>query len=434
MSDTNQKSLIDHSFNATKLINVDRAYEVMDKYDLSGLVASIPHNIYYLSSHHGIMQWMGRHFSTFAFFPRDPDAEPALILHGTMLYHLDYRPTWIENVIPISGPKADANGDVMRRANGDIMAVEKPGIWPTREGVEFKKGDIIQQQFFERFTGKTTPSALQGLKDAIKAGGGASGRIGFDDPRVGLWLNDMGLSDMTSVDACNVFKEIRMVKTEAEISLLKIASQYNEQALDYAIGKIEPGQPLIDIEYNHAYKWAELGGQAKWLIANVNGVNSGTAEQGDFMKLDSVGHINGYHGDVGRTVVLGDPSDELASRIEANTKISRELYQTIKPGMLYMDVCKQFSEMMQAEGFEIGFAGPHDVGLEHTDHPVETGHPSTPGNIPYSELRFHENSVFTLDMPHNELGWGTTHVEDMMVVKKDGCVPLSSGDTSLRIV
>ena len=74
------------------------------------------------------------------------------------------------------------------------------------------------------------------------------------------------------------------------------------------------------------------------------------------------------------------------------------------------------------------------MGLEHTDHPFETGSDSTLANIPYSELRFHENTVFTLDMPHNEIGWGTTHVEDMMVVKNDGCIPLSSGDTSLRIV
>ncbi|WP_439533660.1 hypothetical protein, partial [Polymorphobacter sp.] len=61
--------MIEHAFQAPRLINVDRAREIMDKYDLGGLVASLPHNIHYLSSHSGIMQWMGRHYSTFAFFP-----------------------------------------------------------------------------------------------------------------------------------------------------------------------------------------------------------------------------------------------------------------------------------------------------------------------------------------------------------------------------
>jgi Xaa-Pro dipeptidase len=49
------------------------------------------------------------------------------------------------------------------------------------------------------------------------------------------------------------------------------------------------------------------------------------------------------------------------------------------------------------------------------------------------ELRFEENMVFTLDMPYHEFGWGTTHVEDMMIVRKNGCEAITSMDTSLRI-
>ena len=41
--------------------------------------------------------------------------------------------------------------------------------------------------------------------------------------------------------------------------------------------------------------------------------------------------------------------------------------------------------------------------------------------------------VFTLDMPYHEIGWGTTHVEDMMLVTATGAVPLSSGNMALRI-
>ena len=49
------------------------------------------------------------------------------------------------------------------------------------------------------------------------------------------------------------------------------------------------------------------------------------------------------------------------------------------------------------------------------------------------ELRFLENMVFTLDMPYHEFGWGTTHVEDMMIVRKDGCEAITSMDTDLRV-
>ena len=240
--------LIEHIYSAPKLLNVPRAYEIMDKYGLAGIVASIPHNIQYLSSHSGIMQWMGRHFSTFAFFPRDENAPPALIVPGTMLYHLDYRPTWMTNIKAISAPKKDAAGAAVLNARGDPEAVRKIGIWPVREGAEMERGDLIQLAIFAEFEKATTASALHGLKEAIVEGGGERGRIGFDDPRIAPWLADIGLTDMEGIDASNIFKEIRLIKTEAEIALLREAAVRNESALDYAIEQIAPGLPLEEIE------------------------------------------------------------------------------------------------------------------------------------------------------------------------------------------
>lgn len=425
--------LIRHIHGAPKLINVERAYAIMDKYDLGGIVAAIPHNIQYISSHSGIMQWMGRHFSTFAFFPRDPNAEPALIVHGTMLYHLDYRPTWITNVKAITGPILSATGEPVLDATGDPEPMRKIGIWGAREGATLQRGGRIQLALFRAHEDKTVVSALHGLKQAITEGGGARRRIGFDDPRVGPWLADIGLTDMVAVDASNVFKEIRMVKTAAEIALLREAAIRNEAALDYAISTIVPGLPLEEIEWAHAAKWVELKGHSKWLIANVHGVNSGDIAAGDFLKLDSVGTYKGYHGDVGRTVSLGTPPDELVRRIEADTRVSRIVYDAIRPGMKYVEASRMFSELMRDEGFERAFGGPHDVGLEHTDHPVPTGGIHVPASLAYDELTFQTGTVFTLDMPHNEIGWGTCHVEDMILVRDDGYEFLSSGNTDLIV-
>lgn len=425
--------LIEHIYGAPKLINEPRARAIMEKYALDGLVASVPHNIQYISSHSGIMQWMGRHFSTFAFYPRRTDAEPALIIPGTMLYHLDYRPTWIRNVKPVSSGRRNPAGEMIVKENGDPEAVAKVGVWPIREGAQMERGDLIQLAMFAEYEGRTSSSALYALKEAIVAGGGARARIGFDDPRVGAWLRDIGMTDLVALDAANVFKEIRMAKTPAEVALLREAAQRNEAALDYAIQQIAPGLPLEEIEWAHARKWSTLYGQSRWLIANVRGLNSGRVAKGDFMKLDSVGLYRGYHGDVGRTVVVGQPTDELARRIAADTKNSRKVYAAIKPGMTYVEASKMFSDLMAQDGFRIALAGPHDVGLEHTDHPVETGSTKEPGSIPYSELTFQDGTVFTLDMPHNEMGWGTTHVEDMIHVTATGYETLSSGNTDLRI-
>ena len=62
---------IAHIRQGTMLLNRERAERVMDKYGLSALVAALPSNIYYLSSHLGISSMMGRHYQSFAVLPRN---------------------------------------------------------------------------------------------------------------------------------------------------------------------------------------------------------------------------------------------------------------------------------------------------------------------------------------------------------------------------
>lgn len=414
--------LIAHTRQAGKLLNVERAYRIMDKHGLDGLVASVPHNIYYLSSHTGPMQMMGRGFSTYAFFPRRPDAPPALIVPGSMLYHLDYRPTWMP-VEVYTYPKAGGRGEA--------DPIPSPWAHNLRRG-DIRDRDRVLMALYAEYEGLTSVSALAGLAKALRAAGAANGTIGFDDPRVGGWLKQDGLG-LRTVDAANIFREIRMVKTPAEVAILREAARKNEDALLYAIHNTSVGEPLDNIEANHGKKWGELGGSTLWCITNQRGIASGNVERDTITKIDSVGQYKMYRGDVGRTVVWGTPTDEMARRIEANTKALRITYDAIRPGMTFAESSKIMRDVMQQEGFERGGGGAHPVGLEHTDHPWPTGAEKDPGQL-YGALVYEENMVFTMDVPFHEPGWGTSHVEDMMVVKKSGgCEGLSSMDTRLIV-
>lgn len=422
-------AVLQHMKSAPRLVNLERAYQVMAKYRLDGLVASSPLNIYYLSSHCGITQLMGRPFTSFAFLPRDTNSEPTLVLPNFSLYHLDYRPTWMPKIQAYSNALYDGDGRILKDADGSIRATQSPSIWPMREAA-LNARDKTLLAIFAEYEGQLSASPIHALKRAVVEGGAAQGVIGFEDPRICTWLNDAGLNDLKAIDATNILKEIRMVKTETEIDILRLASQKNEDALNYAISLIQPGLPLSEIEAAHARRWGELGGRGKWVIANINGLNSGIVKAGDFMKLDSVGVYEGYHGDVGRTVSVGPPSDELAGRIAANTKASRLVYDAIRPGMRFADASKMFVDLMMQAGYR-SMGAPHCVGLEHTDQPFMT---LDDEQRPLGrDFTFEVGTVFTLDMPHNEIGWGTTHVEDMMVVRENGCEALSSMDTSLKI-
>ena len=83
---------------------------------------------------------------------------------------------------------------------------------------------------------------------------------------------------------------------------------------------------------------------------------------------------------------------------------------------------------MRQAGYN-GFAAVHNFGIDHTDQPNSLAHPTRRP----APLQFAEGTVFTIDVPYLEVGYGSSHVEDMMVCTRTGAKPLSSGDVSLRV-
>jgi Xaa-Pro aminopeptidase len=427
------------------LLNRDRANQVMDRHGLDGLVAAFQENIYYLSDYWGPMFLMSRNYTLYALLPRDESKPAALIMPGTGVYHLEHVPTWMPNVatfITRIPPKAIPPRDYEfsteeideyvgdQAVTAEALATAPLTPYPTRAGAEMAPRD---QQLLDRYAmhrGGAELTACRALAGAIKMAGLEHGRLGFDDPRVLGWLNAIGLEDVTGCDALNVFKEIRMVKSPDEIELLKVAGRMSETALDTVIDRLEIGMPLEEVNRIHAMSLAEQGGKSEWIIANIRGLATGNVEANELIKLDSVGSWRQYRGDVGRSVYFGEPTAEMFKRFDAVGRALQIAYENIRPGKSFKEIVDLTLKTVHDEGFP-GFviAGPHSVGLEHTDHPVSVG-AELPG---HHHLQFEENMVFTLDMPYHEFGWGTTHVEDMMIVRKDGCEPITSMKTGLRV-
>lgn len=413
------------------LLNRERANQVMDRHGLDGLVAAFRENIYYLSDYWGPMFLMSRNYTLYAVLPRDESAPAALVMPGTGVYHLEHVPTWMPHVATYV-TRISPGAIPPRDFEFSTEEVEETPLtpYPTRQGAPMLPRDVQLQQRYAAHKDRSEVTATRALAKAIRQAGLADKRLGFDDPRVLGWLHELGLEDLAGVDALNVFKEIRMIKSPAEIELLKIAGRTGETVLDQVIARMEVGMPLDAIADIHAELAAREGCRSEWIIANIRGLATGVVEPHELIKLDSVTSYRQYRGDVGRSVYFGEPTDEMLRRFDAVKRALAIAYEAIRPGRSFKDIVDLTLRAVHEEGFP-GFviAGPHSVGLEHTDHPVSVG-PQLPGHHP---LVFEENMVFTLDMPYHEFGWGTTHVEDMMIVRADGCEPITSMDTSLRV-
>ncbi|QLC26370.1 aminopeptidase P family protein [Parasphingopyxis algicola] len=424
-------------------LNVERARQIMDETGLDGLVAATPTNIYYLSDYYGPMLLMSHNYTMYAVYPRAEDALAALVMPAAGAYHLEHIPSWMPNLVgftfrvkPGAGTPRDYDSTVEEYVDPDEPSEPRSGPdvppmpYPSRGEEFFVDRDRQLKARYDSMRGRLEPTALYALRRALREAGLEKGRLGFDDPRVLGWLQTVGMKDLSGIDALNIFKRIRMVKTEEEIALLKIAGHNTEAALNDVIDAMEPGVELASLHETFAIAAAKRGSQAEWIVANLRGLATGAIEPNEIMKLDAVSSYRQYRGDVGRSVICGTPTDEMLRRSAAVTRGLQVAYENIRPGVPMKDIATLARETVQAEGFP-GFviAAPHSVGLEHTDHPTSIG-PEMPGE---HDIVFEENMVFTLDMPYHEFGWGTTHVEDMVIVRRDGCEPITSLDTALRI-
>jgi Xaa-Pro dipeptidase len=414
------------------LINKPRAYEILDKHKLDGLIAANAVNVYYLTDYWGPFMNMLRPFYNYAMFPRRENAPAALIGSAVEFQRLHETPdaTWVENVCAYSHPTTFDRRDFDPDTE-DPEAVQEGLKWPVREST-LTEADHVFIARMETYRGKYSVNAIYGLKKAIKDAGLENGTFAVDDPRVITWLHEIGLKHVKGVEGTQIFREIRMIKSETELTIIRKAAEMNEIAVNAAIASLYVGQAQDELEIIFNTELAKRGGKGRYLSTGTRGQRKSRIQKDQLVTFDGLAEYKHYCADMGRTAICGTPTDEMLLRNQA-MKVGCDIaYGMIKPGVTGRAVTEAVIDGMKKAGFP-GFVicTPHSVGLEHTDHPLPIG-PQLPGS--QGAFVFLENMVFTIDMPYYEIGWGNMHLEDLIRVTATGIEPLNSCDVSLRIV
>lgn len=410
------------------LLNLPRAQAIMEKHKLDGLIAAQKQNIYYLTDHFPYALRLDRHFTTFAVLPRRADMPAALVIGMTENGRLANSKTWIPNIIAATGrgspTAANTSGPNKEEGLGPLSTyIRRPN--PVLSPVEEKWADLARARI-----GRMVVRPIDGLKRALDDAGLTKGRVGSDDPRVIGWMNEMGCS-LQGVDASNIFREIRMVKSPDEIELLRKSAQANEAAVDVTIKAMHEGATQAELEREFMLEMVRQGGTGVYiLLGMVSGLRQGKMVKGEPVMVDALSTYAGYNGDLGRTVVIGEPDAETRLRDKAMQKGRQVACEMMKPGVQGSELVRKVMDVVHKEGFPaFNHSVAHTVGLEHTDHPFSIGADGLGG---VADFTVEENMVLNFDMPYQEWGWGSMHIEDTLCITRDGFKPLTSLKTALR--
>jgi Xaa-Pro aminopeptidase len=414
------------------LLNRDRAVEVMDRHGLTGLVAREHVNIYYLTDYWDTQADGRWPYLVYGLLPRDTDQPAALVLPTVKLERLSVWPTWVPNIVAFS----DYSGREQHAAAAFDPTREEPAAarwagWPVRDGATLTP---LEQSWADRAAAhadRLAATPAWGLKRALVDAGMTQGRIGSDDPRVIEWLHEMGLPGVEPVDATNIFREIRMVKSDEEVAILEQAAQINEAAAIAAAGAAGEGATWPEIETVYHVEMSKRGGRNGHVISGLGGLPHGKVVPGEPLLIDALGEYRNYFGDFGRTVIVGEPDALLRRRADAMWAGFERACEIIRPGLKRSVLIAEVIEAVQKAGFDDFFyVSPHSLGLEHTDHPIPMG-PTVHGE--WNDYALQAGMVINVDMPFFEWGWGTMHLEDTVVVTETGFRPLTSMSDALIV-
>lgn len=407
------------------LLNHARAVEVMDRRGLDGLAAQLPINVYYLSDYWGQLAAANFDWSYFAVLPKASDAPAAFVLPGLDLRNLISSRTWMPNIVTYTARAAPGASET---PGGGIPY----GGWPTRQGSPLSP---LAQEWVDgvaRWTASTSATPIEALVRALREAGLSNGVIGVDDERLVTALPDAGLTGAKIVYAREAFNEIRIVKTADEIGLLRRAATINEAAVLEGIAALKLGATWEEIIDVYMIAMARRGGSGVYLACGAGGLPHRKVMKSEPMMFDGLGKYRGYHGDFGRSAVVGLPTPETIARVKALQAGWSTAFEIIRPGLTYSKLTERVSQAVKSAGFPGAFRdpAPHSLGLEHTDDPRPRD--LTPGLKPDRVLE--ENMVINVDLPHIEIGWGAVHLEDTVRVTRTGCEALTSMQTDLRVV
>jgi Xaa-Pro dipeptidase len=227
------------------------------------------------------------------------------------------------------------------------------------------------------------------------------------------------------VRAPSVVQRLRRVKDDAEIGVLRAACAAADGALADLIsgGGLRPGRTEREVAFELEQRMRDHGAQGPSFDTIVAaGPHSAIPHHrptdsvlapGDLVKMDFGALLDGYHSDMTRTVVLGEPADwqrdlyQLVARAQASGRAA------LAVGAAIDEVDAAARAVIAGEGRGAEFTHPlgHGLGLEIHEAPILAA--STEGSLEAGMAVTVEPGVYLA-------GRGGVRIEDTLVVRLSG--------------
>lgn len=398
-------------------LNRERAARFMQENRLQALIGALDVNARYLTNIDSLTSVMGLPRRLIGIMPADPKLPVIAIMPALEIgRHTAPDREWPEIVTYSLPADAEPFRSVERLAATDEV--------PALSGFGRATGGTLtatEQAWADneaRLPVANAATAELAVRQVLANLGLTRARVGIDDASLAMALARLGLDELQVIPADNLFLRIRQVKSPVEIARMRRVSALNSDTARAVMAAFQPGMTNADIQALFVAEVARRGGKPRFLVAGMtSGLRHGALVRHEPLLVDCVASFDGYVGDFARTAVLGTPPPLLEQRARLTGRVAEELTASLRPGQLYSDIRARGREMLKKLGGDFAMGvGPHSVGLQHSEDPSRD-------DLPFQareDVRLEAGMVITIDLPTLEPGWGSMHMESLILITPDG--------------
>ncbi len=231
--------------------------------------------------------------------------------------------------------------------------------------------------------------------------------------------------------------EFRQVKTEEEKRRIKVAAKIATDALEETLNYIKVGVTENEIAARLEYFMKMKGSQAPsfdtivasgYRSALPHGLPSDKKlQEGDFLIIDYGAIYEGYHSDITRTFMIGEPTDKHVEIYETVRNAQEKAYKAAKAGMTGKEIDSIARDYINSKGYGkyFGHGLGHGVGLEIHEAPF----------VSYkNENKLPSGAVITIEPGIYLPDFGGVRIEDDFFLTENGAEILSNFPREMKIL
>ena len=219
------------------------------------------------------------------------------------------------------------------------------------------------------------PAEAVKVAQALRDLGVATGALGMEEQvRFGTYDGlRREAPALEAVSATPVTAGCRMIKSPAEIALLRRANEITIEAYKAALATLREGMTQGDLSANisAAFRALGVGGAAMAIFGKYTAFPHGSIQpqqlrEGDMVLIDDGCRVEGYQSDITRTTVFGKPTQRQREVWDLERRAQDAALAAAKPGATCESVDAAARKAITDAGFGPGYKTP---GLPH-----RTGH------------------------------------------------------------